>query len=244
MPCKEQSISAAKPANPQEREAVGNLAPASGDCLQSPDVSAYFDRLADGWANRYDRSYFLRLRRHQFNTALATYVPRAERAADFGCGSGPLTPLLARLATRVDAVDASLGMAAVARVRLREFANVEVSSGESLPGQDYDVIICSSVIEYVVHDTELLGHFADALKPSGILLVSFPNRRGLLQSITWMFSKRSEYLKYRSRTYTIGEVRALMATRFELLDAKTSIGLPILRNLGAGELILAVGRKR
>ena len=109
-------------------------------------------------------------------------------------------------------------MATVARVRLREFANIEVTSGESLPGQNYDVIICSSVIEYVVRDAELLGHFADVLKPSGILLITFPNRRGLLQSITWMFSKRSEYLQYRSRTYTTSEVRKLMAVRFVDMD--------------------------
>jgi 2-polyprenyl-3-methyl-5-hydroxy-6-metoxy-1,4-benzoquinol methylase len=170
-------------------------------------------------------------------------VPEARVTLDFGCGSGPLTPLLADISTTVHALDLSAKMVEMARVGLQHHPNIDVGLIKELPDAHYEVILCSSVIEYVPDDAELIRKFACALRPGGLLLITFPNKYGALQSVQWMSGKRAEYLQHRAHLYNKRKIRALLLPYFEILE-KAAIGLPILRQLGLGDLILMVAQKK
>jgi len=57
--------------------------------------------------------------------------------------------------------------------------NVQVGDVKKLPFDDgvFDVIICSEVLEHVDRYEEALIEFKRCLKPSGMLVMSFPNER-------------------------------------------------------------------
>jgi 2-polyprenyl-6-hydroxyphenyl methylase/3-demethylubiquinone-9 3-methyltransferase len=110
-------------------------------------------------------------------------------AIDLGCGPGHLTQRLVSRGLHTIAIDGSEAMLARTRERLER---------EGLPGADVrpyvlplpvpavddlagtaQLIVMSSVIEYVDDDHELLRQCRQLLTPGGHLLASFPNRRSL-----------------------------------------------------------------
>ncbi len=85
----------------------------------------YWDRQAAGW----DDEIFDSLRedvRGVIRRALRTAAARHREVLDFGCGVGGYLPLLARMFTRVHAVDWSAPCVAHARRRVASLANVTV----------------------------------------------------------------------------------------------------------------------
>jgi SAM-dependent methyltransferase len=110
-------------------------------------------------------------------------------AIDLGCGPGHLTQRLVARGLHTIAIDGSEAMLARTRERL-ECAGLEGADVRPyvlpLPGHAVDdlagtaqLIVMSSVIEYVDDDQELLRQCRQLLAPGGHLLASFPNRRSL-----------------------------------------------------------------
>ncbi|HKS07200.1 MAG TPA: methyltransferase domain-containing protein, partial [Gemmatimonadaceae bacterium] len=94
---------------------------------------------------------------------------------DLGCGTGPLTELMAPNVKRVIAVDSSRGMLAAARRRLAKMDNVELKQGtlESLPVDDdaLDVAVLFLVLHYVAEPQRVFTEAARVLKKGGRLLI-------------------------------------------------------------------------
>jgi len=110
-------------------------------------------------------------------------------AIDLGCGPGHLTQRLTARGLRTIAIDGSAAMLARTRERLQRdgLAAADIRQ-EVLPLSSRTVddlagtaqlIVMSSVIEYVDDDHEVLRQCRQLLTPGGHLLVSFPNRRSL-----------------------------------------------------------------
>jgi 2-polyprenyl-3-methyl-5-hydroxy-6-metoxy-1,4-benzoquinol methylase len=120
--------------------------------------------------------------------ALAGGRPGAT-AIDLGCGPGHLTQRLASRGLRTIAIDGSEAMLARTRARLerdgisgaqtrRHVLPLPARAVEDLAGTA-QLIVMSSVIEYVDDDGEVLRQCRQLLAPGGHLLASFPNRRSL-----------------------------------------------------------------
>jgi SAM-dependent methyltransferase len=94
-----------------------------------------------------------------------------------GCGEGYGADLISRVARRVIALD--YDEAAVAHVRAR-YPRVEVRHGNlaELPLADasVDVVVNFQVIEHLWDQTQFVSECARVLRPSGLLMVSTPNR--------------------------------------------------------------------
>jgi ubiquinone/menaquinone biosynthesis C-methylase UbiE len=109
-----------------------------------------------------------------------------ERVLDFGTGSGNPARYLARILQRgggqLTCVDVSERWMAVARRRLRNFANIDFKLGEiaslGLPDAGYDVVF----IHFVLHDIPagerpaIAAALARTLRPGGRLFVREPLR--------------------------------------------------------------------
>ena len=116
-------------------------------------------------------------RRHQ-----VVYQRLAPRCADrevleAGCGEGYGADLIAGVARRVVAVD--YDAAAVAHVRTR-YPRVEVMQANlaelPLPDASVDVVVNFQVIEHLWDQPQFVAECARVLRPSGLLMVSTPNR--------------------------------------------------------------------
>ena len=116
-------------------------------------------------------------RRHQ-----VVYQRLAPRCAgrevlEAGCGEGYGADLIAGIARRVVAVD--YDEAAVAHVRSR-YARVQVMQANlaqlPLPDASVDVVVNFQVIEHLWDQAQFVSECARVLRPSGLLMVSTPNR--------------------------------------------------------------------
>ena len=94
-----------------------------------------------------------------------------------GCGEGYGADLLAGVARRVVALD--YDAAAVAHVGNR-YPRVEVMQANlaelPLPTASVDVVVNFQVIEHLWDQAQFIGECARVLRPSGVLMVSTPNR--------------------------------------------------------------------
>ncbi|MBL8430046.1 MAG: methyltransferase domain-containing protein [Dechloromonas sp.] len=110
-------------------------------------------------------------------------IPAGGYVLDYGCGPGRLSMLLAHAGFRILGCDPSEGMLSQARALKSTGLNMEFKvireSGETLPQNTFDAIVCSSVIEYVPDPDALLQEFRKALVEKGTLIISFANKSSL-----------------------------------------------------------------
>lgn len=153
------------------------------DQKQSP--VDHFSARAPEWHLLYAKPAF----RQRFNLFLGGVQSVSQPPAkilDFGCGAGVMACELARHGYSVMGVDAATGMveASTNYAKSNDISNIEFKQtdivGDSLPKNEFDVVICSSVIEYVKEDEKLASNLVAALKPGGHIFISIPNQRSLL----------------------------------------------------------------
>ncbi|MGY1712941.1 class I SAM-dependent methyltransferase [Geodermatophilus nigrescens] len=113
---------------------------------------------------------------HYRHLLLRAVPPGAARVLEVGCGAGDLAAELAGRAARVDAVDRSAEMVALARARVP--ATVRVDRADvldlALPAGGYDAVVGMSVLHHLPLE-EALRALAAALRPGGVLaMVALP----------------------------------------------------------------------
>ena len=167
------------------------------------DFTAKVDKLIN--AGRYRRG-------NLFLSAAASMVPPKGDILDYGCGPGRISSLLARQGFNVLGVDPSPGMISVAKRQHLDKLRVkfELCESWSIGAQVgvFDAIVCSSVIEYEAQPAELLRKFHRALRPSGVLIISFANSRSLSRAL---FQRRNLHLGAQVHTWTDREFIELLA---------------------------------
>ncbi len=133
-------------------------------------------------------------------------------ALDYGCGAGNLTKLLHENFENVTASDLSEEMLKITAQRFSSVSNVKVLPLNELKGSTFDLIICSSVIEYSENDLEMLKSLNTYLNPSGILIITFPNKFGFLQMVNrYVLSliNSNNYTRFQNHTYTSSSIKSL-----------------------------------
>ena len=210
-------------------------------------IKDYFDKLADDWGEKYSRSSLFKIRYQEFNKIINEYNCSNSVVLDYGCGSGALINLVIKNAKLIIGTDVSQKMMAVTRRRFSGFKNVKIINIKELKANYFDLVICSSVIEYVENYIEFFSDICGYLKPNGIIIITFPNRFGLLQMLNrHLISKitKNSYIRYQKNTYTKKDIRRLLSTaNMRELKLYSCIGLPILSRFGMGELLFCVAEK-
>jgi SAM-dependent methyltransferase len=145
-------------------------------------------------------------RRHQ-----VVYQRLAPRCAgrevlEAGCGEGYGAELIAGVARRVVAVD--YDAAAVAHVRGR-YPRVEAVQANlarlPLPDSSVDVVVNFQVIEHLWDQAQFVAECARVLRPSGLLMVSTPNR------ITFSPGRDTPINPFHTRELNADELTELLA---------------------------------
>ena len=123
------------------------------------------------------------LRGEIFHEAVTSTLRKGSRVLDYGCGRGRISRMIAESGFRVDAMDPSQESLKDAKAHGERCTGLMFSlltdSGEILNNEEYDGIVCSSVIEFVDDVPFLLRNFFKALKEKGVLFISFTNKTSL-----------------------------------------------------------------
>lgn len=142
---------------------------------------------------------------------------------DVGCGAGAFSLFVAERGVPTTGVDLSARMVDACRAEAarRGLGNARFEKG-ALPfaaGTElgrFDLVLCSSVLEYVEPVDEAIQCLVDATRPSGHLVVSFPNARSWFrryERLRHRLTGRPEYYQYVRHLFTEADVRR----RFERL---------------------------
>jgi SAM-dependent methyltransferase len=180
-------------------------------------TNSLFDTSAGDFAGTTDAQ----IARHQYKRgelfvqAIKEFVRIGGDVLDYGCGPGRIARLIALEGYNVHGVDPSFGMLTEARSQdlngLRLRFDRLIDNGETLPVASYDAIVCSSTIEYVRDATALLRRFHRALRPNGLLVISYANRRSLWRKYSELRLPTAPHLQLQHNIWTFGEFAKVMA---------------------------------
>jgi ubiquinone/menaquinone biosynthesis C-methylase UbiE len=161
---------------------VDDIAPMSNP--HEPDAVAWHGSVASCFDDRYSASKPFRERLDVWRAAIDRHMRDGDTVLDLGCGTGIISALAATRANRVIGLDGSSEMIAIARRRARElglqnveFAQHRLENLGTLSDCQADLIVCSSVFEYLENPGAFLNECTRLLRPQGILLISTQNGR-------------------------------------------------------------------
>lgn len=189
------------------------------------DTKGYFNQIAGDWGSHYSETGLMRDRIKRFIGAIEKFANPRTKILDFGCGSGELTRAISEKGWKIKGCDFSEEMLNRAKDIVGEddvdWHLLTEQRDLELPFEDssFDVIIASSVFEYMHKPKVYLHEFHRVLSNNGRILISVPDMRHSLrikeQSLRrnsiikvlrriWNWSihgKDTDYLKYSITRY-------------------------------------------
>lgn len=190
------------------------------------------------------------------------HAGKKARALDLGCGSGIFTFHLAQTCKDVTAVDGSAAMLDICREKARAegaanvtFVESDIATVGTAINGPFDLIVCSSVIEYLDDLDGALSTIGGLLASGGALIVSCPNRQSLFRKVEPILHRltgRPRYYRFVRNVLTAQDLAAQLAARGLRVEethfyGHTKVLSPLLRRLGLGRysdnLFTIVARK-
>jgi SAM-dependent methyltransferase len=156
---------------------------------QARDVLRLFEGKAVTWAAKYAPEGPLVGRLGSFSAAVGRYAQAGDRVLELGCGTGDLARTLAAAGLQVTGCDISPQMLRVACdhggcarwVRLGpDWRRLPFISAA------FDVVVASSVLEYVADPLSVLCECARVLRPGGVVLYTVPDLRHPVRWAEWL----------------------------------------------------------
>jgi 2-polyprenyl-3-methyl-5-hydroxy-6-metoxy-1,4-benzoquinol methylase len=175
-------------------------------------ATKFFDGETQQFAANYERKASFKDRLHIFTEAVSKTTPLPAKVLDFGCGPGVIAMELARLGYDVLGLDGSAEMVRMSQgqadkhgLKNMRFAHSH-AEGATLPLNEFDAIVCSSVVEYVQEDIALISKLISSLKPKGHLFLSVPHTSSLIGKVEDFVrsvdkGNRGRHLSYSLRRY-------------------------------------------
>lgn len=143
------------------------------------------------------------------------------KIADLGCGLGITSGDLAKLAP-VDAYDIDAHVVRFARQTHQQSLNLNFYAGNifNIKKNNYDLVVCSEVLEYIADDLGALRKINQVLKPKGYLILTVPFNKRLISQ----FDEREK-----SRRYSLEAISRRMEKAGFIIRTIRYWGYPLLK---------------
>lgn len=161
------------------------------------NVEDYFSRTSREFANLYRTRPDFRDRFATWSDVLDRYSSGASTALDVGCGNGTFSFYLADKGLQVTGVDAADQMIALCEsekaargIQGINFVNAKVpGNGALVVPAPVDLVISSSMLEYVDDLGAALDFICSRVRKSGIVIVSLPNPKAVFRRLEqWSYT--------------------------------------------------------
>jgi ubiquinone/menaquinone biosynthesis C-methylase UbiE len=203
-------------------------------------AGAFFEAASASYDREYDRPGAAgRTLRRRMEATLRLLGDEAGEVLDAGMGGGRLCVELDRRGWTVSGIDLSSSMVALAQTRLPQVRERLVhGSVTELPFVDetFDAVVATGVLEFVGTDLgKAVGELARVLRPAGIAVVSFPNRKA--PPIIWRRRVLYPAVRLVKRLLPVGKPpppRAVLLPMDALRGALAATGLEIEVTVGVG----------
>ena len=189
---------------------------------------SWHDSIAPSFRDGYQRSAGFRDRLRTWSVLIARYARPGDRAIDAGCGAGTLSFEAAKIVASVEGIDGSPRMIELARetAAASDINNVsfDVALFESLSNRAdrYDLVLCSSVLEYLPNLETELARLAALLRKDGRMIVSLPNGRSRyrrFERLAYCLTRRPRYYRHVRHVPSAAQVQdVLQALGLSVLD--------------------------
>lgn len=152
------------------------------------------------------------------------------RVLDVGCAQGTLGLMLAERGLRVTLIDIRSQNIEYARAR-HEAGEVSfqvgILSDSCPPSNDYDVVICTEVLEHVQRPAEFLLQLKAKARPGGCLCLTTPNASYVLANLPSYGSARQSVIDLAEPDSLDGSAHRFLFTKEELIAMVRGVGMRI-----------------
>ncbi|NTW50688.1 MAG: class I SAM-dependent methyltransferase, partial [Chlorobiales bacterium] len=135
----------------------------------------WHSKVADEFDSMYQHSSLFKERYGIWTKTIEKYSDPKYRVFDIGCGSGVFSLYLAKMNGEVVGIDGSRDMINICETKKSqmglknvEFIEADINNLEKLSLKKADLIICSSVLEYLNDIDKTLGDISSLLKDCGV----------------------------------------------------------------------------
>jgi 2-polyprenyl-3-methyl-5-hydroxy-6-metoxy-1,4-benzoquinol methylase len=170
------------------------------------DAVELHSRGAEEFDARYRTRPDFRERYEIWTRLIAKYSSPESRVIDIGCGSGVLSFEAARRNKTVLGIDGSAEMVGLCKSKQAEqdipnaaFIQSRIENLLELRFASADLLLCSSVLEYMEDLGACLGLLRSLLSPKGIMLVSLPNGASIyrkLERLSYRLIGKPAYVRF------------------------------------------------
>ena len=208
---------------------------------------SFHSTIVEEFDARYKTNVNFQERFKIWSTYIDEYSAPEHTALDLGCGSGIFTNYLAARNKHVTAIDASPDMVTHCREKNEKqglknitYITDDITRIADLTDQQFDIITCSSVLEYIEDINPVLEQVAALMTENSVFLMSLPNRTSLFRKIEPYLHKyigRPRYYKFVKTVLPIKDARKRL-NNVGLHDvsyqyyARTRLLSPICRQIG------------
>jgi len=176
-----------------------------------------FDQTAEAFARGTDAQIEAGryIRGELFASMASHYFRPGGRVLDYGCGPGRIAVSLGLKGFEVVGVDQSPGMLRAAKDIPTGSSRVPFRAIHSFPSlfdsNAWDGIVCSSVIEYIEEPLETLRSFYAALRPGGIVILSYANANSFWRVYTLSRRKHHPHLDFQYNVWKWSAARKVFS---------------------------------
>jgi len=188
--------------------------------MTSKNAVEWHTAIATDFDAGYDRSDNFKERFKVFSGLIDKYSGSDKAVIDLGCGAGVFSLYAAPLNRHVTGIDGSDAMIAIGKNKAdtRNQKNVEfmvrdITTLAKADGLSADLVICSSVLEYIDCIDKSVAVLDLLLKKGGILIVSMPNKSSIyrnLEGLAFSLLKRPKYYRFVKNIVTSEEMCGLL----------------------------------
>jgi len=212
---------------------------------------SWHDKIAKRFEQRYVDGKLFRDRFQVWSHFLKKYCDsKTARALDLGCGAGNYSLRLAEKCERLVCVDGSQEMARLCREKLSSASlkNYEVVVSDidaycTSSVELFDIICCSSVLEYVDDIDKTLSAINSRLDEGGTFLFTIPNADSVYRNFekaVFGLTKKPSYYRYVKNVLSLTDVTKLLSrNKLECLQFEYLTDAPYI-----GSALNVLGEKR